>query len=140
MGMQQILLILLSVIIVSISVIGAMGLFTLQAQRSNRSAIIQDMHQVATLAVAYFRTSSNMGGGDGNFIVDEFYVWSGYPLTDNENFIVTDNGRIRLQTRPNGNLIIEGWGTELGYDEEDVIRGRLTLDGSTHQLTLQLLN
>jgi len=65
MGMQQLLLIVLSVIIVSVSVVGAVGLFNLRAKKANRAAIIQDMYNIAVLAISYTKTPANMGGGAG---------------------------------------------------------------------------
>ena len=140
MGMQQILLIILSVIIVSISIIGAVGLFKLRAEKANRAAIILDMHEMAMKSIAYFKTPANMGGGDGSWNPAGFYVWSGYPISDDERYLETNNGRILISERSNGRLLIKGWGTELGYDEENAIRAQLILSGTTGEMTFTLLN
>lgn len=140
MGMQQILLIILSVIIVSISIIGSVGLFKLRAEKANRAAIIQDMHEIAVRAIAYYKTPANMGGGDGSWNPAGFYVWSGYPISDDERYLETQNGRIQVREHGNGGLIVEGWGIELGYDEENVIRAQLILSGTSGEMTFTLLN
>lgn len=140
MGMQQILLIVLSLIIVSVSIVGAIGLFKLRAQKSNRAAIIQDMYNLAILAISYTKTTAHMGGGAGNWDPDGFYVWSGYPLSNNGRFIVTDNGRIRVRVASRNRLIINGWGSELGYDENQAIRARLILTSTSGQINFRILN
>ena len=140
MGMQQILLIILSVIIVSISITGAVSLFKLRTEKANRSAIIQDMHEIALKSIAYFKTPANMGGGDGSWNPAGFYVWSGYPISNNGRYLETQNGRIRVREQNNGRLIINGWGTELGYDEENAIKARLILSGTSGEMTFTLLN
>lgn len=140
MGMQQILLIILSSIIVSISIIGAIGLFQLREQKANRAAIIQDMHEMAIKAIAYYKTPANLGGGDGNWNPTEFYTWSGYPISPDRRFIETENGRIQVREHGNGGLIVEGWGIELGYDEENVIRAQLILSGTSGEMTFTPLN
>ncbi|MBT3756598.1 MAG: hypothetical protein HOD64_11590 [Candidatus Cloacimonetes bacterium] len=140
MGTQQLLLIVLSLIIVSVTIVGAIGLFKLRAQQSNRSAIIQDMYNIAVLAISYNKTTANMGGGAGSWDPDGFYVWCGYPISNNGRFLETDNGRIRVQVISRDRLRVKGWGTELGYNENQAIRARLILSSTSGQMNFRILN
>ena len=140
MGTQQMLLIALSVIIVAISVVGAIGLFQLHAERSNRAAIIQDMHEISYKTIAYYKSPANMGGGDGVWITENFFLWSGYPLTDDGKYILTLNGEISVKEQNNGDIMIKGWGTELGYDRENLINARLILKITSGEVTFDILN
>lgn len=140
MGTQQIMLLVLSVIIVSISVVGAVGLFQLRAAKANRAAIIQDMHEISLKAVAYYKSPANLGGGDGNWDTVGFYTWCGYPISDNRRYILTTNGEILAQEQTNGSLIIKGWGTEIGYDGDNLINARLILIGPSGEFTFEILN
>ena len=140
MGNQQIMLLVLSVIIVSISVVGAVGLFQLHTAKANRSAIIQDIHEISLKAVTYLKSPTSLGGGDGNWNKDGFYTWCGYPISDNEKYILTTNGEILVKEQINGSLMIKGWGTELGYDGDNLISARLFLIGSSGEFTFEILN
>ena len=140
MGTQQLLLIVLSLIIVSVSIVGAIGLFKLRAQQSNRSAIIQDMYNIAVLAISYNKTTANMGGGAGSWDPDGFYVWCGYPISRNSRYLETDNGRILVRVASRDRLIVKGWGTELGYNENQAIRARLILTSTSGQINFRILN
>lgn len=140
MGNQQILLLVLSVIIVSISVVGAVGLFQLHTAKANRSAIIQDIHEISLKAVTYYKSPTSLGGGDGNWNPEGFYTWCGYPVSDNGRYILTANGEILVREQGNGSLIIKGWGTEIGYDGDNLIYARLILIGPSGEFTFEILN
>ena len=53
MGTQQILLIVLSVIIVGIAVAVGITMFNAQATNSNRQAVVGDMNNLASSALAF---------------------------------------------------------------------------------------
>ncbi|MDA3812801.1 MAG: hypothetical protein PF570_00975 [Candidatus Cloacimonetes bacterium] len=140
MGTQQILLLVLSLIIISVAIVGEIGLFKLHAVNTNRAAIVQDLHEISLKAIAYYKSPSNMGGGDGNWDTAGFYIWASYPLTDDENRILTGNGEILVNEQTNGNIMVTGWGNETGHDGTNVINVRLILELTSGELTFDILN
>ncbi len=141
MGLQQLFLIVLSMMIIAIMVGGAILLFNERARDANRRAIIQDMYNIATIAVTFSKTPVSQGGGGGEWDVDDFMMFCGYPISRNGRFIETDNGRIRVTVNARYRLIVRGWGNELGFDSENEIRGRLVLRGTTaEEMIFRILN
>ncbi len=63
MGTQQILMIVLSVIIVGVAVGVGITMFQNQAINSNRQAVIADLNNFASQAIAWYKLPENMGGG-----------------------------------------------------------------------------
>ncbi len=101
MGTQQILLIVLSVIIVGIAVAVGITMFNAQATNSNRQAIVGDMNNQASSALAFYKTPATHGGGEGFFISANAvgtwigYDWDGTDLeTGNGTFVLTVAGDI----------------------------------------------
>ena len=67
MGNQQLLLIVLSVIIIGLAVAMGMVMFGADSVRANKDAIINDLQNLATDAVAFRRIPSSLSGGGGSF-------------------------------------------------------------------------
>jgi hypothetical protein len=130
MGQQQLLLIVISVVIVGAVISSGILLFNNRAKTANREAIIQDMYNIASLAIAFYKTPDVQGGGGGSWDTTRFMQFCGYPLNSRGNRILTDNGQIRVTEDSRGRLKIFGYGKELGYDEDKAIRARLILYGS----------
>ena len=63
MGSQQILFIVLTVIIMSVSTAGAIDLCRQNVVAENRKAILSDLQQMAAHANAYYKAPLNIGGG-----------------------------------------------------------------------------
>jgi len=63
MGTQQILMIVLSVIIVGIAVGVGITMFQNQAKTSNRQALLGDLRNFSSNAIAFYKIPSSMGGG-----------------------------------------------------------------------------
>ena len=66
MGLQQILFILLSVIVVGAAISISVVMFDNQAIQSERSLIVSEVQHFAVLAQGYFRTVTMTGGAGGN--------------------------------------------------------------------------
>jgi hypothetical protein len=130
MGNQQILLIVLSVVIIGIAISTGFTMMKYKNIAANREAIIQDMYNLATQSIIFYKTPVNQGGGGGSWNTDYFYQTCGFPLTKNGKRIITNNGEIRITENVKGQLIIDGFGSQIGIEEEDAIRARLTLKGS----------
>ena len=67
MGQQQLLLVVLGVIVVAIAVVVGFNMFNSSAISSNRDSIVSDLNNLGTMAQAYWRRPSAMGGGDRSF-------------------------------------------------------------------------
>ena len=67
MGQQQLLLIVLGVLLVAIAIAVGLGLFAAQSIQANKSAIINDLNQIAAYANHFRVTTTSMGGGQGSY-------------------------------------------------------------------------
>jgi hypothetical protein len=141
MGQQQILLLVLSVVIIATTIAVSIDQFNTEIKKANRQAIIQDMYNLAYLAIAFSKTPASLGGGGGDWNVDRFYAYSGYATTPNGKRLVTKNGQIKVTSNAKGKLIINGYGTEIGLDDSKVIRARIKLtDANDEEGVFTLLN
>lgn len=141
MGLQQILFVVLSVVIVGIAVTVGISMFNYQAKNNNRNSIISDMHYIATEAAAFYRTPTTMGGGGGIWDKETLYTWIAIPKNRNGKYFVTPNGRIKLAVKKKGQkLLLTGFGKEIGYDEDNAIKARLILKGINANPKLVLMN
>ncbi|MFC1898529.1 hypothetical protein ACFLYJ_03045 [Candidatus Cloacimonadota bacterium] len=129
MGQQQIFMVVLSVLIVSAAIVTGISAYKAQAKSSNRNAIIQDMYNIANLAIAYYKTPQTQGGGGRAWDSSNFLKFSGYQLNNAGTKIITDNGKIQVTELVGDRLQIKGWGTEIGFDEDEAIQARLRLQG-----------
>lgn len=140
MGTQQVLLIVLSVVIVGVAIATGITMYTERAKEANRRAVVQDMFNIASLALAYRRTPDTHGGGKVDDFVSnptKFYQFTGYP--HDNTWIYTDNGQIFL-IRIASNYYVVGYGNETGFDEEDKISAMLVLDATAEESILQFSN
>ena len=118
MGTQQILLIVLSVIIVGIAVAVGITMFQENASNQNRQAIIADMNNFASSAMAFYKTPSSHGGAGSpddwsTVTLDNVGNWIGYGYDTTADSLGTDNGIFELSNSAAG-LKIVGVGTEEG--------------------------
>ncbi len=72
MGQQQLLLIVLGVIIVGIAIAVGVTMFKSNAVDTNRQAVIADLVNFAAKAQRFYRTPTELGGGNQSF--DNFYL------------------------------------------------------------------
>ncbi len=122
MGMQQILLIVLSVIIVGVAVAVGITMFKNQAVSSNRQAVIADLNTLAGQALGFYKTPESFGGGgyawtpSGGTVDQELGKWLGYGHDGTTaDTLTTDNGTYKL-TIATDDLTITGNGKEIGDD------------------------
>ncbi|RLC49446.1 MAG: hypothetical protein DRI23_09170 [Candidatus Cloacimonadota bacterium] len=141
MGQQQILLLVLSVVIIATTIAVSADQFNNKIKTSNRKAIIQDMYNLACLAIAFSKTPASFGGGGGDWDADRFYAYCSYPISNNGKYIETSNGRIQVSEISKGRLRIKGWGNEIGFDDKKAIRARLFLSGTgIEDMAFKILN
>ena len=67
MGQQQLLLIVLGTIIVGVSVVVGINMFSTGAKKSEADMLYQDMASVASAAAGYWRKPTALGGGNRDF-------------------------------------------------------------------------
>ncbi|NWF49928.1 MAG: hypothetical protein HXY49_05250 [Ignavibacteriaceae bacterium] len=118
MGQQQILLVVLGVILVAIALAVGFKLFKISAMQSNRDLIINDLNFLASDLQAYYKKTSQMGGGSGNY--------SGWQMP---NFYKRyENGRIRVTLQAQRDrVILNGTGTEIGINNRSPVRVQMTV-------------
>jgi hypothetical protein len=90
MGQQQLLLIILGVIIVSVAVIVGIGMFQDNALEHNRAAVIADLKTLGAKAQHYYSRPMTMGGGSNSFVgltadARGIGLLAGVKFTDNTN-------------------------------------------------------
>lgn len=68
MGQQQILLIVIGILVVTIAVCAGMMAHTQGPGAADREAMIGDLRRLATRAQGYYRWPAVLGGGTGSFI------------------------------------------------------------------------
>lgn len=67
MGQQQLLLLALSAIIVAMAIVVGIGLFNGSAIKANGDAVRQDILNIAGRLEQYYRTPTELGGGNHSF-------------------------------------------------------------------------
>ena len=63
MGQQQLLLLVLSAIIVGVSIVIGINMFSSSAVQANQDAVAQDCWNIAARAQEWYRKPENLGGG-----------------------------------------------------------------------------
>ena len=67
MGQSQLLLIALGVIVVGAAIIVGMNIFHANAVEANRNGLTNDLLNIANMAQAHYKKTSELGGGHKNF-------------------------------------------------------------------------
>ena len=67
MGQQQLLLLVLSAIIVGVSIVIGINMFSSSARQANQDAVMQDCFHFAARAQEWFRKPTAMAGGNRSF-------------------------------------------------------------------------
>ena len=67
MGMKQLILLILATLMVAFSIIIGFSLFNKEAYNSEKSALLSDIHYVASSAMTYWRKPAPLGGGGRTF-------------------------------------------------------------------------
>jgi len=139
MGVQQLTLIVLSVIIIGISVSVGIYMFNQTLIRHNRIAIIDDMNIFAGVANTYYNTPGDMGGGDRVWDVDAMGPWFGYNYDAANNSISNDNGSFVFSS--DGDILtILATGNEIGTNGSTNVEVILTLTGETSAISTTVNN
>jgi len=107
MGQQQLLLLALSAVIVGLSIVVGINLFSSGAGQANQDAVTQDALTIATRAQAWFRKPTQFGGGGRNFTPITLADIRFPGTNDNGTYTITGTG-----TGPTANVVVVGTGNE----------------------------
>lgn len=139
MGVQQLTLIVLTVIIIGISISAGIIMFNQTLIRNNRLAIIDDMNIFAGVAMTYYKTPVDMGGGNRTWNVDDMGPWFGYNYDAANDSMSNSNGTFVLSS--DGDVLtIVGSGNEIGTNGSTNVEVVLTLTGDTSEIITTVNN
>ena len=129
MGQQQLLLIVLGVIIVGVSIIIGINLFTASAAEAKRNNITDELVNLASLAQQHFRKPLTMGGGNRAFDNSHGGVtWSIPP-----SLVTTGNGWYGIQSISSNEIIILATGNEV-VTGNDSVKVQITIEPNEYQV------
>lgn len=95
MGQQQLLLITLSAIIVGVSIVVGIQMFTSGSGQANQDAVVQDVLTIASRAQEYYRKPALIGGGGNSYA----NIAGSADITNRLNFPTTNaNGTYSVST------------------------------------------
>lgn len=109
MGQQQLLLVLLGIVVVGVSIAVAINLFRGNAIDRKREILINESHNLGSIAIAYYKKPRMMGGGGKTF--------TGWTIPN--SMIATVNGSYNAQVSSD-NIIIIGTGTEVVTNNDSI--------------------
>lgn len=127
MGQQQLLLIVLGVIIVGIAVLAGLFLFKFQAVENKRDVVANEAHNIATLAIQYYKKARIYGGGQ--------YSYAEWDIPG--ELKITNNGSYTAIVTPPDKVEIIGVGNEF-VSNGDSVKVKVTIIGT--DITTQILN
>lgn len=89
------------------------------AESANREAVRADLSRLASRAQHFYRTPSILGGGQGDF--------DNLTLSALTMKAVNANGTYTLTSAAGQTAVMEGYGTQLGYDVSTVVHITVTI-------------
>jgi hypothetical protein len=137
MGQQQLVLIVLGLILISISVVLGLTLFLDNSSSSNRDHVINDLQSYAGHAHSYYRKITLMGGGGSSF--------TGITLAHLTNKfsgsqIVNVNGTYTIASVTGTQMIIHAEGVEIGYDGTTQVEANMFVRSGALTDSVAILN
>ena len=109
MGQQQLLLIILGIIVVGVAIAISITLFRGNAIDRKREILVNESHNIGSIAISYFKKPKMMGGGGKSF--------SGWTIPTTLQSTV--NGSYTAQVSAS-NVVITGTGTEVVTDGDSI--------------------
>ena len=125
---------LIIVIIVILMILATVGIttFKLPSTYSNRSAIVGDLNNLASSALAYYKTPTSHGGGNQSWnSIDDIGQWLGYGYNSSTNQLNTSNGSFLLSV--NRDIL-----TIVGKDNSNNKIATMTITGATQNIEFKL--
>ena len=109
MGQQQLLLIILGIIVVGVAIAISITLFRGNAIDRKRELLVNESHNIGSIAISYYKKPKMMGGGGKSF--------TGWTIPTALQSTV--NGSYTAQVSAS-NVLITGTGTEVVTDEDSI--------------------
>ena len=109
MGQQQLLLVLLGIIVVGVAIAVSINLFRGHAIDRKREILINESHNIGSIAIAFYKKPKMIGGGGRRF--------TGWTIPS--SLVATVNGSYTAQVSPD-NIVIIGTGTEVVTDNDSI--------------------
>jgi hypothetical protein len=123
-GQQQLLLIVVGIIIVSLAIWGGLVLFRANAIDQKRNAVTNELVNLAAMAQQYYMKPTSMGGGGRNF--------TGWTIPS--ELVLTGNGHYKAQIAPD-NVVLNGIGNEV-VTNNDSVQVNITVLPATYNVTI----
>ena len=139
MGSQQNFMLSLGILLIVISIAVWFGLFRHKMTNNNRNLIISDVNIYAGVAMTYYKTPVDMGGGNRTWDVDNLGIWLSYNYDATSNNISNDNG-IFVFSSIGDVLTITATGNEIGINDSANVQVELDLIGETNEITTTVIN
>ncbi len=124
MGQQQLLLIVLGIIIVSIALFAGINLFRSNAVESKRNNVINELVNLASMAQQFYLKPVSYGGGGRKFI--GWYIPSQLTTTSNGHYTASVS---------NDNVVIIGVGNEV-VTNNDSVRVQINIDANSFSTSI----
>ncbi len=125
MGQQQLLMIVLAIIIVAIAIAISIQLFRSNAIESKRDILINECSNLATIAISYYKKSSEIGGGGQTFI--------GWQVPN--SMVATVNGSYIAEVNQD-QVIITGTGTEVVTGNDSIKVQKIVTANEYHSIII----
>ncbi len=109
MGQQQLLLVLLGIVVVGVAIAVAINLFRGNAIDRKREILINESHNLGSIAIAYYKKPRMMGGGGKTF--------TGWTIPS--SMLATVNGSYTANVSSD-NIVITGTGTEVVTNNDSI--------------------
>jgi hypothetical protein len=123
-GQQQLLLIVVGIIIVSLAIWGGLLLFRANAIDSKRNNVTNELVNLAAMAQQYYMKPTSLGGGGRKF--------TGWTIPN--ELVQTANGHYLANVAP-GNVALTGIGNEV-VTNNDSVQVNMSVLPSTYSVTI----
>jgi hypothetical protein len=123
-GQQQLLLIVVGIIIVSLAIWGGLVLFRANAIDQKRNAVTNELVNLAAMAQQYYMKPTSLSGGGRNF--------TGWTIPS--SLVQTANGHYTVQVAPN-NILLIGIGNEV-VTNNDSVQVNISVSPASYQATI----
>ena len=124
MGQQQLLLIVIGIIIVSLAIWGGLVLFRANAIDTKRNAVTNELVNLAAMAQQYYMKPTSLAGGGRSF--------NGWTIPN--ELVQTANGHYSANIAP-GNVVLTGIGNEV-VTNNDSVQVSMTVLPTTYNVTI----
>ncbi len=121
MGQQQLILLVVGTILITIAIVVGLNLFAAYNTQVNRDAIIADIDHLSFRAMEYFKKPTSTGGGGNSFV--GFTVPGVLLNNPNGEFSVFTPGTSTT-------IVLKAIGTETGNNGTDPVEVRATVTNS----------